>query len=164
MTCSRLGRKNVSARIRALPPAEMYFFEDGMSLPMAQIRRTMAAIEPRMMKMVVQVSWAGLADRIIDIDYNYVSTYNRAARVYVLVMNAKSNITLKLDTDLLRKVKVAAAQQNTSISQYLTDQLRKALENNADYERAKRRAFKLMEEGFAGKWTPPRSRDELYER
>lgn len=79
-------------------------------------------------------------------------------------MRSKTNITLKLDSNLLRRVKVAAAEQNTSISQYLTDQLRKALDSNAEYERAKRRAFQLMDEGFAGKWTPPRSRDELYER
>lgn len=76
----------------------------------------------------------------------------------------KTNLTLKLDKDLVREARILAAEQNTSISQLLTEQLHKVVESRKAYARAKRRAFKLMDEGFEGKWTPPSSRDELYER
>ena len=79
-------------------------------------------------------------------------------------MASKTNITLKVDTDLLRKVKVVAAQQNKSISQLMISQLENLLDNRSAYERAKKRAFKLMDEGFDWNWKPPKSRDELYER
>ena len=76
----------------------------------------------------------------------------------------KTNITLKVDADLLRQARILAAEENTSVSQLLAEQLRKVVESRKAYERAKRRAFKLVDEGFDGKWTPPRSRDELHER
>jgi hypothetical protein len=79
-------------------------------------------------------------------------------------MASKTNVTLKLDTALVRKIKVVAAQQNTSISQLMTDQLEKLLESKNSYERSKQRALKLMEEGLDLNWTPPKSRDELHER
>jgi predicted transcriptional regulator len=76
----------------------------------------------------------------------------------------KTNVTLKLDDKLLRQVRILAAQQNSSISQILTEQLQKVLDDRKAYERAKKRAFELMDEGFAWNFKPPRSRDELYER
>lgn len=76
----------------------------------------------------------------------------------------KSNITLKLDTELLREARILAAEHNTSVSQLLSEQLQKIVEGRKAYERAKRRAYKLMEEGFEWKWKPPRSRDDLHER
>ena len=90
------------------------------------------------------------------------STYNRAAHIHVLAM--KSNITLKLDAELLREAKILAAEENTSISQLLTDQLQHVVERRKLYERAKRRALKLLEKGYDWNWKPPASRDELHER
>jgi hypothetical protein len=76
----------------------------------------------------------------------------------------KTNVTLKLDDKLLREARILAAEQNTSISGLLAEQLQKAVESRKAYERAKKRAFKLMDEGFEWNWEPPRSRGELHER
>jgi hypothetical protein len=79
-------------------------------------------------------------------------------------MASKTNITLALDKDLLREAKVMAAQQNTSVSQLLADQLRRVVESGKQYEKAKKRALKLLREGLDLNWTPHTSRDELHER
>lgn len=79
-------------------------------------------------------------------------------------MTKKTNITLKLDADLLRRVKVLAAQKGTSVSAMLTTQLEKVVSNDEEYEEAKRRSKALMREGWNLGWKKPRSRDELHER
>ena len=76
----------------------------------------------------------------------------------------KTNITLKIDRLLLRKVKVLAAERDTSISSLLAEQLAKALQDNDGYEDAKRRAFARMKRASHVGYTPPASRDEFYER
>jgi len=50
----------------------------------------------------------------------------------------KTNVTLKLDADLLRE--------------------RKA------FDKARRRALSRLRQGLELQWTPPKSRDELHER
>lgn len=76
----------------------------------------------------------------------------------------KSNITLKLDRELLRKVRVIAAEKDTSVSALLTEQLEKAVRDRDGYEKAKRRALEILKKGFDLGYTPPASRDELHER
>lgn len=76
----------------------------------------------------------------------------------------KSNITLKLDADLLRKVRILAAEADTSISALLAQQLEKAVREREGYEQAKRQALAALGKGFNLGFTPPRSRDELHER
>lgn len=76
----------------------------------------------------------------------------------------KTNLTLKLDEELVRAARVLAAQQNTSISQLMTEQLQKIVESRQAYERAKKRALKRLRNGMDLNFTPPRSRDELHER
>lgn len=49
----------------------------------------------------------------------------------------KTNITLKLDSNLLRQAKVLAAQEGTSISAMLTAQLEHLVRQRRDYERAR---------------------------
>jgi predicted transcriptional regulator len=75
----------------------------------------------------------------------------------------KTNITLKIDTQLLRKIKILAAQQDTSISALLTALLEERLETELGYERAKERAIARMRAGLdlGGR---PLTRDEIYER
>ena len=91
-----------------------------------------------------------------------LSTYTRAARIYVRIM--KTNITLKLDADLLREVRIMAAKEGTSISALLAARLEKMVRERKAYEGARRRALIRLKEGFDLRWTPPRSRDELHER
>ena len=96
-----------------------------------------------------------------------MSTENRAAPKNVLslgVDHMKANVTLKLDRDLLRKVRVLAAERDTSMSALMVEQLEKAVREHAGYEEAKRRALMRMKRASNLGYTPPASRDELHER
>lgn len=76
----------------------------------------------------------------------------------------KTNITLKLDADLLREVRVMAAQEGTSISALLAARLEKMVRERKAYDGARRRALARLKQGLDLRWTSPRSRDELHER
>ena len=76
----------------------------------------------------------------------------------------KTNITLKLDSDLLREIRILAAEQGTSISALLSSQLEHIVHDRKAYERSKRRALARLKEGYSLHWKRPRSRDELHER
>jgi predicted transcriptional regulator len=79
-------------------------------------------------------------------------------------MSKKTNITLKLDSDLLRRVKVLAAQKGTSVSAMLATTLEEVVSKDDEYEDARKRAITLMKESTGHGWQKPRSRDELHER
>jgi len=76
----------------------------------------------------------------------------------------KTNITLKLDRDLIRKARVWAAENGTSISALLAEQLAKSLRDREGYEQAKKRALAILRKGFDLGFERPASRDELHER
>ena len=76
----------------------------------------------------------------------------------------KANITLKLDTTLLREIRVLAAEEGTSISALLAARLEQIVRERKTFERARKRALARLREGLDLQWTPPRSRDELHER
>jgi hypothetical protein len=76
----------------------------------------------------------------------------------------KTNITLKVDSALLREIRILAAEEGTSISALLAARLEKIVEERKTYNRSRRRALARLREGFDLRWTPPRSRDELHER
>jgi hypothetical protein len=76
----------------------------------------------------------------------------------------KANITLKLDTDILREVRILAAEEGVSISGLLATTLEEIVRQRKGYDRSRRRAVARLRKGFDLGWTPPRSRDELHER
>ncbi len=76
----------------------------------------------------------------------------------------KTNITLKIEADLLREARVLAAEEGTSISALLAARLEQAVRERKGYQQARRRAVARLRRGFDLQWTPPRSRDELHER
>jgi hypothetical protein len=76
----------------------------------------------------------------------------------------KTNITLKLDTDLLREARVLAAEEGRSVSALLTERLETIVRERKAFDRARRRALARLRDGLDLRWTPPRSRDELHER
>ena len=76
----------------------------------------------------------------------------------------KTNITLKLDSALLREVKILAAEDGTSISALLAARLEQIVRERKTYDRARRRAMARLRDGMNLHWTPPGSRDELHER
>ena len=75
----------------------------------------------------------------------------------------KSNITLKIDTQLLRKIKILAAKQETSISALLISLLEEQVSKDLEYEQAKKRALARMRQGYDLGFKPI-PRDELHER
>jgi hypothetical protein len=76
----------------------------------------------------------------------------------------KTNVTLKLDADLLREARVIAAEEGRSVSALLTERLESMVRERKAFDRACRRALARLREGLDLQWTPPRSRDELHER
>jgi hypothetical protein len=79
----------------------------------------------------------------------------------------KQNITLALPRSLLRRVKIAAAERDTSMSAIITRLLEDFVrQKDDDYEKAMRHALGVMKKGYdlgtQGRrtWT----RDELHER
>jgi len=76
----------------------------------------------------------------------------------------KTNITLKLDSSLLREAKILAAEDGTSISAMLAARLEQIVRERKTSHRARRRALARLREGMNLQWTPAQSRDELHER
>ena len=76
----------------------------------------------------------------------------------------KTNVTLKLDADLLREARVLAAEEGRSLSDLLTDRLEALIRERKAFDRARRRALARLREGLDLRWTAPRSRDALHER
>jgi hypothetical protein len=86
----------------------------------------------------------------------------------IVVHNAdrdmKTNITLRIDADLVREAKVLAAQRGTSVSRLLAEHLEDLIRRDRAYEAAKNHALEVLGRGFDLGWRPARSRDELHER
>ena len=71
----------------------------------------------------------------------------------------KTNITLKLDADLLREARVLAAEEGRSISSLLTDRLEAIVRERKAFDKARRRALARLRQGLDLQWTPPKSRE-----
>jgi predicted transcriptional regulator len=76
------------------------------------------------------------------------------------------NLTLKLDSDLYKAVKLVAAQRDSSISALVAEKLKELVEEETGYSQARAHALEHLDEGFdlgthgSISW----SRDELHER
>ena len=84
---------------------------------------------------------------------------------------AKANLTLRLDKDVIRRIRVRAAEQGVSISAAVAAKFEAPAENFSNtridpetYKAAMKRAIALMNKGLPGKWEKPLTRDELHER
>ena len=60
----------------------------------------------------------------------------------------KQNITLSINKDLIRKAKILAAQNQTSISGMLSRELQKIIDDSEKYELFKRKALININQGF----------------
>ena len=79
---------------------------------------------------------------------------------------ATQNVTLALPKELLKEARLLAVAQGKSLSALLTEQLRRALHDDAAYEAAQRRIRRRLRQGFdlgTGGGALPRSGD-LHER
>jgi hypothetical protein len=77
---------------------------------------------------------------------------------------SKTNITLKIDTELLREARIMAAEQRTSISTLLASRLEQIVRERKAYAQARRRALARLRHPHKLGFTPPVSRDELHDR
>jgi hypothetical protein len=76
----------------------------------------------------------------------------------------KTNVTLKLDADLLREARILAAEEGTSISAMLADRVEALVRERRAFDRARRRALARLRQAPNLGWVRPTSRDELHER
>jgi len=74
------------------------------------------------------------------------------------------NITLSLPKSILRKMKVLAAQRQSSVSRLLTLAVEKMLAEETEYETAHKRQKTILEKGFDLDFHKPAIREELHER
>ena len=65
------------------------------------------------------------------------------------------NLTLKLQTETVRKVKVIAAERGTSISSLLAEKLEELVGEDAEYQAARRRALEWLAQGWHLGGRPP---------
>ena len=78
--------------------------------------------------------------------------------------SAKQNLTVSLPKKTIQKVKALAAQRSTSVSALVAEKIEALVGEDEAYERAKRDALALMEQGFPLGGKIRATRDELHER
>ena len=76
----------------------------------------------------------------------------------------KQNITLAIEKEILRKGKLIAAQNDTSISRMLSDQLKAMIDKEEQYQAAKRKALHALKKGFHLGAKITWRREDLHER
>ena len=65
------------------------------------------------------------------------------------------NVTLRLSSDTVRKIKVVAAERGSSISSLLTAKLEELVGEDAEYQAARRRALEWLSQGWHLGGRPP---------
>ncbi len=76
---------------------------------------------------------------------------------------AKSNLTLQLDTEVIRGARLVAARRGTSISALVAKELADMVQEDARYEAARSRALELMRDATS-RGGAPWSREEIHDR
>lgn len=76
----------------------------------------------------------------------------------------KQNITLRLEKELIRSARLVAAKRCTSISNMLSEELVRIVNEAECYEQAKKSARANLDSGFNFGGTLTASREELHER
>ena len=74
------------------------------------------------------------------------------------------NITLSLDDDLIRKVRVIAAKRGTSVSALLRSELGRLVSEDEAFEAARQSALRRLRSGARLKSGRLPSREELHDR
>jgi predicted transcriptional regulator len=76
--------------------------------------------------------------------------------------STKVNLTLKLDKELVRRVRVLAAEKGTSVSALLSEKLEEEVSRRAEYEESRKRWLSLVAKGMnlGGR---PLTREQMHE-
>ncbi|MCK8603910.1 type II toxin-antitoxin system prevent-host-death family antitoxin [Desulfoferrobacter suflitae] len=88
----------------------------------------------------------------------------RGAHLPRVEKTMKQNIALSLDKELIRKIRVLAAQRQISISGLLAQELRAMVEDEERYEWARKKALANLKQGFHLGGEITATREELHER
>ena len=75
----------------------------------------------------------------------------------------RQNLTVSLEKGLIRRLKVVAAQRETSISGMISDELRAIVDHDEQFRDARRRALATLDQGLHLGGAPA-PRDGLHER
>jgi hypothetical protein len=78
--------------------------------------------------------------------------------------NRKQSVTIRLDRKTIQIAKILAARCGTSLIALLACQIERLVGDEETYERSKRQALALFDQGFNIGGKGPVSRDELHER
>jgi post-segregation antitoxin (ccd killing protein) len=78
--------------------------------------------------------------------------------------STKQNVTVAVDKQLLKRARALAASRGASISSLLADGLRRLDEQASAYERAKAKAFALLNSGLHLGGAGIEDRDALHDR
>lgn len=76
----------------------------------------------------------------------------------------KRNITLSLDTDLIKKARVISAKKMISVSQLLSNEVKRLIEESEGYEENRKLALSLLDTGYHLGGAIRVTREELHER
>ncbi len=74
------------------------------------------------------------------------------------------NVTITLEDEVARWVRVWAAEHDTSVSQFVGDLVKKKMSNELEYKRAQRRFMDRSAQQLKASGTSYPRRDELHER
>ena len=88
----------------------------------------------------------------------------RILRVSCKRVAMKQNITLSLDKQLLKHARTIAAARGTSVSGFISNELRKLVEQDAAYEQAKAQALVNLNSPFRLGGKKIADRDSLHDR
>ena len=77
---------------------------------------------------------------------------------------AMKNITITLEPEVVRWVRIKAAEQETSISRYVGELLKEMMEANPQYEHARRQYLALPPKPLGNPDEPLPQRETLYDR
>ena len=75
----------------------------------------------------------------------------------------KTSVTIRLDADLLRNLKVLAARRGQALGDLVAEQLEFLVGERRPFSRARRRALARLQTGFDLRWVPA-SRNEVHKR
>ena len=80
----------------------------------------------------------------------YLLDYARKIRVTrkVVNLNMKQNITLSLDSELLKGARVLAAERGTSVSKLLAVELERLVRSEQAYRNAREQALSILDQGL----------------
>jgi hypothetical protein len=76
----------------------------------------------------------------------------------------KQNITVQLDKTVIQDAKIVATRRSTSLSQLLTDEIRRIATQESEYDQNKKLALARLHQGYALGGAKMPNREEIYSK